>query len=228
MRKFVLDKKLSAKVIFLLINLLFSGIIAQEKFTDKLFPRSNDWSVNCRIYSVNDDHVLVLFPNKDKPSEISRSSIRKIEYSDKRQVFFNEKGEIEAEFTLPVPAKIAKVRSLGILSLYDGKEVVMNGIDFTLPSDSLELYHFQKGIEFIENMILDNNISLQYDVVKRDEFGRTMAYVILANGQMLNIELIKKGFGKVDRGRPLIFLNDFIAAEEYARANKVGIWEKIR
>ncbi|MCP4726227.1 MAG: hypothetical protein GY863_14380 [bacterium] len=197
---------------------------AQEQYKDKLFPRSETWSVKCKIYRITETVVIVQFPHLDNPSEIARTSIKKLEYEDGRVLFFNNYGQIEAEIAMPMPVNVDKVMSIGIIKIADGQEVVLNGIDYTIPSDSLKIMHFRRGLEFLRSQIEKQDVSLRFDLVRRDEFGRLRAYVILNSGLMLNIELIRQGYCKADRSRPMIYLNDFIEAEREAKENKLGIW----
>jgi micrococcal nuclease len=180
--------------------------------------------VKCKIYRLSETAVIVQFPHLDKPSEIARTSLKKIEYEDGRVLFFNNYGQIEAEIAMPMPVKVEKVMSIGIIKISDGQEVVLNGIDYTIPSDSLKMMHFRRGLEFLRSQIEKQEVSLRFDLVRRDEFGRLRAYLILNSGLMLNIELVRQGFCKTDRSRPMIYLNDFIDAENEARKEKRGIW----
>lgn len=198
----------------------------QDKFTDKLLPRSEDWSVNCWILSLSEKTVEVLFPGQDKPVQIQRASLEKVEYESGRQIIFNRFGQIEGEIIIPEPVRIKKVRNLGLLQLTDGREVVLNGIDFTLPADSLELHYFHQGGEHIRSLAQNSIVQLQFDIRQRDEFCRLLVYVILPDGLMLNAELIKRGYCRIDRERTLIYLDDFIALEAEAKREKRGIWNK--
>ncbi len=151
-------------------------------------------------------------------------SIKKIEYSDGRVLFFNNYGQIEAEIAMPMPVRVDEVMGIGMIKITDGQEVILNGIDYTIPSDSLKMMHYRRGLHYLRSLIEKQNVSLRFDLVRRDEFGRLRAYLVLTSGRMLNIELIRQGYCRVDRSRPMIYLNDFIDAEKEARKAKRGIW----
>ena len=170
--------------------------------------------------------VLVMFPGHDKPSEIQRGSLSKIEFDDGRQIFFNEHGQIQGEITLPQPVITEQVLNPGLLRLKGGEEVVLNGIDFRLPADSLGLHYFQMGTKYLRSIVEGKQIILHFDLVRRDEFGRYRAYGVLMDGTMINAELIKRGYCQLDRGRPLIYMEDFIELEDEAKREKRGIWSK--
>lgn len=201
-------------------------VTAQEMFNDKLFPREKTWSVDCKIYRLTDKYVILLFPGQEKPSEVLRTSVKKIVYEDNKEVYFNEFGQIEAEMVVPMRARVKEVKNLGRLTLEDGQDVILNGIDFTLPSDSLELALFLQGNDYVRRMLKGSEVLLQFDKKKRDEFGRLSAYVIMPDAKHLNMELIKRGYCKVDRKVKLIYLEDMIYIEDQAKKNKVGIWNK--
>jgi hypothetical protein len=210
------------------IFLIFSihSVTAQEKYPDKIFPRSQDWSVDCKIYRLTEKTVIVLFQGQETPTEIQRTSLRQLEYEGGRQVVFNRFGQIEGEITLSRPVQIQEVLNPGLVKLSDGEEVVLNGIDFSLPTDSIGLYYFNAGTNYIRSVVLRSSVQLQFDLYQRDEFGRLTAYVILPGGMILNAEIIRRGFSPFDRGRNLIYLQDFKLLEDEAKREVRGIWSK--
>ncbi len=165
-----------------------------------------------------------MFPGYETPSEIMRTSIRKIEYENGRVVFLNKFGQIEAEIDLPMETVVEEVKNLGLLKLKNGEEVILNGIDFTLPADSLEQVSFHSGSDYVRRMTENIMVSLKFDRVRRDEFGRLRAYLILSDGKMLNMEIIRKGYCKVDRNHSVFYLEDLIMIENEAKRKKEGIW----
>lgn len=199
---------------------------AQEQFKDKLYPRSENWSVDCRIYRIAENTVIVMFKGHDTPTEILRTSLKKVEFEDGRQVIFNRFGQIEGEITLSRPVQVQEVINPGFLRLADGEEIILNGIDFSLPTDSLGLYYFQRGTEYVRSLVLRTTVQLQFDIQQRDEFSRMIAYVILPGGLILNAEIIRLGFCPLDRGRNLIYLEDFKLLEQEAKREVRGIWSK--
>lgn len=63
----------------------------------------------------------------------------------------------------------------------------------------------------------------------RDRYGRLLAYVLLApDGPMFNERLIEQGFAYADTRFPHPFRDRFEAAEEYARRQRVGLWQEVR
>lgn len=84
---------------------------------------------------------------------------------------------------------------------------------------------YAKAKETLASLILNKNISLQYDVEKKDSHGRTLAYVYVGNA-FVNLELIKKGVTVIETIPPNVaHVNEFVSAQKEARAACLGIWE---
>ena len=219
----------SINIVLYFVGIVFfssgSGL-GQETFTDKLYPRSEDWTVNCRISRITPKTVIVFFQNRETPVEVQRTYLKMIEYEDGRQIIFNQFGQIEGEITASRTVQVKEVLNPGLLRLENGEEIVLNGIDFSLPADSLELYYFYRGTEYVKSLIQNRTVQLQYDIQKRDAFGRQLVYVILPGGLILNTEIIKRGYSRLDRGRMLIYLEDFKLLEAEAKRENRGIWKK--
>ena len=69
-------------------------------------------------------------------------------------------------------------------------------------------------------------VRLEYDegTGRNDRYGRTLAYVYLANGTLLNLEIIERGYGHAYTRFPFSKMDEFRAAERYAREAKRGLW----
>ncbi|MGP9043160.1 thermonuclease family protein [Cytobacillus kochii] len=69
------------------------------------------------------------------------------------------------------------------------------------------------------------NVQLEYDIEKLDPYDRTLAYVYLQDGRMLNEELLREGLAKVVVFEPnKKYLKQFKAIEEKAIEEKIGMW----
>ncbi len=216
---------LSAACIILIL-LLNPAAESQTNFPDKIYPRSDTWSIKCKIYRLTDQTVILIFPGHDKPSEVKRTSLSKIDFGDGKQIVFNKDGQIEGEISLPKPISVYRVLNPGLVQLQNGEELVLNGIDFSVPQDSVGHFFFQAGTEYLRSMAEGEEVTLQFDLQRRDEFGRYRAYVLLKNGTMLNAELIKRGYCRLDTGRPLMYFDDLKQLENEARQNRRGIWKQ--
>jgi len=70
-------------------------------------------------------------------------------------------------------------------------------------------------------------VHLAFGREKKDRHERTLAFVYLPDGRMLNLLLIEKGFAAVYRKFDFDFKDDFLAAEENARKDRRGLWREI-
>ncbi len=72
-----------------------------------------------------------------------------------------------------------------------------------------------------------STVALETDSVPRDDAGRTLAYVYLADGRMANTILVREGFAffkpSRENQRYAALLRD---AENRARAERRGVWMK--
>jgi endonuclease YncB( thermonuclease family) len=68
---------------------------------------------------------------------------------------------------------------------------------------------------------------LEYDVERRDRYGRDLAYVHLSDGRIANEELLRAGFAVVSVHQPNIrHVDRFRAAATEAREGRRGLWER--
>ncbi len=64
-----------------------------------------------------------------------------------------------------------------------------------------------------------------FDVEKRDQYGRILAYVYLQDGRMLNEEIVKSGYANVMTIPPNVKHEDrFRKVYREARENRRGLW----
>lgn len=62
----------------------------------------------------------------------------------------------------------------------------------------------------------------------RDKYGRTLAYVFLEDGTMLNAELIRRGYAHAYTRFPFRYIVEFRLMERRARSRGVGLWSSCR
>ena len=84
----------------------------------------------------------------------------------------------------------------------------------------------KKATSFLRGIIKKgDSVSLEFDVVERDKYGRLLAYVYLGDGRLLNELIVKSGFAYVLTIPPNVkHKNKFIEALKYAQENKLGLW----
>lgn len=72
-----------------------------------------------------------------------------------------------------------------------------------------------------------DNISIEFDAEKRDRYGRLLGYVFLADGRMLNEEIISNGYASVLTVPPNVkYQERFLEAYRRARRNGLGLWKE--
>jgi len=70
------------------------------------------------------------------------------------------------------------------------------------------------------------DVRLEFDVQKRDKYGRLLAYVYLKDGRMLNEEIIKGGYASPMTLPPNVkYAELFQEAYKKARARRRGLWK---
>ncbi len=70
-------------------------------------------------------------------------------------------------------------------------------------------------------------IRLEFDRERRDRYDRLLAYVYLQDGRMLNVELLKRGLGRVMTIRPNVRHREtLIRAQRAAMRSGSGIWSR--
>lgn len=119
---------------------------------------------------------------------------------------------------------IGKVRLIGI----DTPEREHSGRDWYLNSQGVsttklrEIYQAAKqfNIQYAKGQL----VGLELDHPPRDKYGRLLAYVRLPDGRILNMELLKNGLAVVYRKFSFQRKSEFLAAEQQARKDKVGLW----
>lgn len=142
------------------------------------------------------------------------------------------------------------VFALSVVRVVDGdtivlsnkKKVRMIGVDTPEIHDSQKL---KKDIEetkeskeqiqamglkakiFTTSLLLKKTVKLKYEKKKTDRYGRTLAYVYLSDGSLVNEEIVRQGYGCAYTKFKFEMKNDFLKAESQARREKLGLWPEI-
>jgi endonuclease YncB( thermonuclease family) len=110
----------------------------------------------------------------------------------------------------------------------DGGKVRLIGVDTpesVSPDESKNVPFGKVAYEYAKTLIEGAEVSLVLDVQETDRYGRRLAYVYLEDGSMFNELLVKEGYARVMTVPPNVEHEaDFVAAEEYAKANGLGVW----
>lgn len=85
-------------------------------------------------------------------------------------------------------------------------------------------YFGREASEFTRQTALDHVVRLEFEGPRTDRYGRTLAYVYLSNGMLLNAEIIRRGFGFAYTAFPFKMLEAFREYEREARDAQRGLW----
>ncbi len=78
---------------------------------------------------------------------------------------------------------------------------------------------------FTRRLAQGKRVRLEFDALARkDKYGRTLAYVRLPDGTLLNAELLRQGYGRALLQWPFERLGQFRALEQAARYKRRGLW----
>lgn len=127
---------------------------------------------------------------------------------------------IAARERLPASGQVARVVDGDTIVLESGEHLRYIGIDSPEHDDTL----FAEARTLNQKFVEGKTVRLEYDVTKRDGYGRLLAYVWL-DQQMVNLELVKAGLARVYTFPPNVrYAQRFMAAQKEARSRKAGMW----
>lgn len=145
--------------------------------------------------------IFVIFYVQQKPQEANTYTVVRVVDGDTFSVMMNGKAE--------------KVRLIGV----DTPESVK-------PNTPVQAFAKEASI-YTKSLIEGKNVKLELDVSERDNYGRILAYVYLADGRMLNNVLVQEGYAKVMTVPPNVkYSKTFIQSERSAREQNKGLWKK--
>lgn len=122
---------------------------------------------------------------------------------------------------------IGKVRLIGIDSPEKHNSARDNYYSrrYQIEPETLRLIAKQ-ALKFNIDQVKNRRVRLEFDHEQTDTYGRTLAYVILPDGRMLNRMLLEKGLATVYRRFDFRYKKDFLKVESIARDRQLGLWNK--
>jgi micrococcal nuclease len=116
------------------------------------------------------------------------------------------------------------------LVLLGGERVRLLGLDAPeLDSpDARTARLAREAAAFARGLAERRHVYLQLDRRHRDRHGRTLAYVFLADGRLLNAELVKRGHARAYTRFPFMRRAQFQRLEREARKERRGMWAERR
>ena len=84
----------------------------------------------------------------------------------------------------------------------------------------------KRATQFVQNLVSPGDqVRIEFDIEKRDRYGRLLGYVYLPNGKMLNEEIVKAGYANLLTHPPNVKHQDvLVGAYREAREKKRGLW----
>jgi len=80
-----------------------------------------------------------------------------------------------------------------------------------------------------ERLVGGRTVRLEFDVERRDRYGRLLAYIRLADGSMVNELLLRRGYAMTLTIPPNVrYAERFVKAQRAARAAGRGLWGRCR
>jgi micrococcal nuclease len=68
-------------------------------------------------------------------------------------------------------------------------------------------------------------VSLEFDIEKRDQYGRLLAYIWTSDRGLINVQMLKDGYAMLYTFPPNIrYVDEFKKAQDEARSKGLGIW----
>ena len=111
-----------------------------------------------------------------------------------------------------------------------GLKVRMIGIDAPESHQTQyeEVQYFGKeAAAYLTGLIRGKKVRLEYDVERKDRYGRTLAYVYLEDGTFVNAEMIKNGYANLMTVPPNVkYVERFTKLQSEARKNRKGLWDQ--
>ncbi len=128
------------------------------------------------------------------------------------------------------------VEARSVTRVVDGDTVVLDGGERVrlIGVDTPETVHPTKPVEyfgkeasaFTKRMAEGQKVYLEYEQGSstKDRYGRTLGYVYLKDGTLLNKEIVERGYGHAYTRFPFSKMEEFRGAEREAKAAGRGLW----
>ena len=139
---------------------------------------------------------------------------------------------------------VSRVVDGDTLKLSDGERIRLTGVDTPEVHDSDKLLRDAKSSgkdvatikamgkrasDFTKSLVEGKSVRLEFDVKRRDRYGRLLAYVYLEDGTFVNAKIIEEGYGQIMTIPPNVKYSDlFLKLEREAREKGKGLWKILK
>ena len=87
----------------------------------------------------------------------------------------------------------------------------------------------KEASKFTKDLAQGKMVKLEFDVEKRDRYGRLLAYVYLEDGTFVNARVVEEGYAQVLTIPPDVKYADlFSKLQEKARVANKGLWREVK
>ncbi len=152
-----------------------------------------------------------------------------------------------AEYVVPVTHpdqakefhRVIRVSDGDTLRLERGKKIRLIGIDtpeiehphgYARSKRDRRLldYGGEQAADFARTLLEGKKVRLEFDAVRTDKYGRTLAYVFLEDGTFVNAEIVKEGYAETLTIPPNVkYWKLFQRLQAEAREAKKGLWKDL-
>lgn len=112
----------------------------------------------------------------------------------------------------------------------EGQKIRMIGIDAPESRNvfkKVKAHYGDQSKAYLEKLLTGKKVRLEYDIIRKDKYGRTLAYVYLEDGRLLNALLIQKGYAQVLTVPPNVKHAEHLnRLQQQARNKRRGLWGK--
>ncbi|OQA03258.1 MAG: Thermonuclease precursor [Planctomycetes bacterium ADurb.Bin401] len=115
---------------------------------------------------------------------------------------------------------------------YEHTRIRMLGIDTpeTKSPHTPVMYYGPEASKFTADTVLEKNVTIIMDKLSnpRDKYHRILCHIQLADGRILNEELITNGLAYADPRFPHSFLDKYLTLQKKAKTEKTGLWKEVK
>lgn len=84
----------------------------------------------------------------------------------------------------------------------------------------------REAYKFVRKLVEGKHTQLEFDLEKRDKYGRLLAYIYLPDGTFVNAEIVKQGYASPMSIPPnLRYADLFQRLYQQAQEKRIGLWK---
>lgn len=131
--------------------------------------------------------------------------------------------------TPPREVQISAVLDGDTVETSSGERVRLLGIDApeVAHHDQAAQPYGEQSTAWLTKVLLSERVLLKFDRETQDRYGRTLAWIYLADGRLVNLMSLESGHARLlDRfGLPADLENDLRDAQARAQVQRLGVWK---